>query len=73
LTIALQILASILHVGVLTKYLSDAIVNGFTTGAAYHVVASQLAQLLGVNVKGLHLTLNGLGLQFVIAGVRISL
>lgn len=66
----IKILLSILHVGVLTKYLSDAIINGFTTGAAYHVIVSQLAPLLGVAVQGLHLSLDGWGLQFVIIGVR---
>lgn len=39
---------AIFHVGYVTKYLSDAIVNGFTTGAAYHVVVSQIPTLLGI-------------------------
>jgi MFS superfamily sulfate permease-like transporter len=45
------ILFSILHIGALTKYLSDAIVNGFTTGAAYHVICSQISVLLGITLE----------------------
>lgn len=54
---------AILHVGVVTKYLSDAIVNGFTIGAAYHVVTSQINTLLGI-------TLGESDLPFVMIGVR---
>ncbi len=54
LTGLIQILFSILHIGVFTKYLSDSIVNGFTIGAAYHVVVSQLYTLLGIKPNDLH-------------------
>lgn len=59
----IQVLFAILHVGVVTKYLSDAIVNGFTTGAAFHVVVSQIATLLGIKLGDTHLA-------FVLVGVR---
>ena len=44
----IQISLAIIHAGVVTKYLSDAIVAGFTTGAAYHIVVSQLGAILGI-------------------------
>lgn len=37
-----------MHAGVVTKYLSDVIVAAFTTGAAYHIVVSQINSLLGI-------------------------
>jgi MFS superfamily sulfate permease-like transporter len=45
-----------------TKYLSDTIVNGFTCGAAFHVIVSQIATLLGIKLKGIHI-------PFVVIGV----
>ena len=59
----IHILLSILHVGVVTKYLSDAIVNGFTCGAAYQTVTSQIPTMLGIK-------LGDLKIPFVIIGVR---
>jgi MFS superfamily sulfate permease-like transporter len=47
----LQVLFAILHVGFVTKYLSDSIVSGFTCGAAIHIAISQIASLLGYNAK----------------------
>ncbi len=47
---SLKICLAILHAGVVTKYLSDVIVAGFTTGAAYHIVVSQLGAILGISV-----------------------
>jgi len=47
----LKILFAILHVGVVTKYFSDVIVAGFTTGAAYHIVVSQINVLIGVKIE----------------------
>ena len=58
----IQIILAILHVGFVTKYLSDAIVNGFTCGAAYHVVTSQIPTLLGIKLGDTHLA-------FVLIGV----
>jgi MFS superfamily sulfate permease-like transporter len=65
LTGLLHILFAILHVGVVTKYLSDTIVNGFTIGAAYHVVTSQISTLLGIKLGENHL-------PFVLIGVILT-
>lgn len=46
----IQVLFGICHVGFVTKYLSDVIVAAFTTGAAYHIVVSQLNSLLGIEM-----------------------
>ncbi len=35
----------------MAKYISDAIVNGFTMGAAMVVIISQIPSLLGIPVK----------------------
>jgi len=58
----LHFLFSVLHVGVVTKYLSDTIVNGFTCGAAYQIVVSQIPNLLGI-------TVGDVTIPFVIIGV----
>ena len=50
-----HVVLGMLHVGFVTKYLSDSIVNGLTCGSAYHVVTSQIGTLLGVTLKGTHL------------------
>lgn len=42
---------AILHFGYVTVYLSDSIVQGFTTGCAIHIIASQLPPLLGIKIK----------------------
>ena len=62
----IQIILGILHVGFVTKYLSDAIVNGFTCGAAYHVVVSQISTLLGIKLGDTHLA-------FVLVGVKLDM
>lgn len=46
----IQVLFAILHLGFITKYLSDGIVNGFTVGAATFVIVSQIPSLLGVKI-----------------------
>jgi solute carrier family 26, other len=38
----------------LTNYISDPLVSGFTTGAAIHVLTSQIDKLIGVKIKGHH-------------------
>jgi MFS superfamily sulfate permease-like transporter len=38
----------------LTNYISDPLVSGFTTGAAIHVLTSQIDKLIGVKIKGYH-------------------
>ena len=62
----IQIIFSILHIGFVTKYLSDSIVNGFTCGAAFHVVVSQISTLLGIKLGDTHI-------PFVIVGVCFSI
>ena len=60
----IQIIFSILHIGFVTKYLSDSIVNGFICGGAFHVVISQISTLLGIK-------LGNLDIPFVLVGVGI--
>jgi MFS superfamily sulfate permease-like transporter len=62
----IQLGLGMLHVGFVTKYLSDTIVNGFTCGAAFHVIVSQIATLLGIKLNGIHI-------PFVLIGVWWSL
>ena len=57
-----QVAFAILHVGFVTKYLSDIIVAAFTTGAAYHIVTSQINILLGLKVERVEIA-------FVLIGV----
>ncbi|XP_071393105.1 pendrin [Centroberyx affinis] len=44
----LQVLMGLLQVGFLVRYLSDPLVGGFTTAAAFHVLVSQLKIVLSV-------------------------
>uniref|UniRef100_A0A915BXI3 STAS domain-containing protein n=1 Tax=Parascaris univalens TaxID=6257 RepID=A0A915BXI3_PARUN len=41
---------SILQLHFVASYMSDQLVSGFTTGAAFHVAASQLPKLFGLNI-----------------------
>ncbi|CAI5450628.1 unnamed protein product [Caenorhabditis angaria] len=50
LTGTIQILMGILRLGFLTTYLSDPLISGFTTGAAFHVFTSQLNKVFGVKL-----------------------
>ncbi|XP_066522943.1 pendrin-like [Hoplias malabaricus] len=43
-----QLGMGVLHVGFLVRYLSDPLVGGFTTAAAFHVLISQLKMVLSV-------------------------
>ncbi|CAJ0946352.1 unnamed protein product, partial [Mesorhabditis belari] len=45
-----QFLCGLLHLQFLTAYFSDALVSGFTTGAAAHVLIEQFDDLLGVKI-----------------------
>ncbi|CRK91410.1 CLUMA_CG005083, isoform A [Clunio marinus] len=45
-----QLIMCVLRLGTLSSLLSEALVNGFTTAAAIHVMVSQLKDLLGVKV-----------------------
>ncbi|CAF2630360.1 unnamed protein product [Rotaria sp. Silwood2] len=42
---------AILHFGYVTVYLSDSIVQGFTTGCSIHIITSQIPSLLGIKIK----------------------
>ena len=46
-----QIVLGVCRLGVLSVLLSDTLVSGFTTGAAVHVLTSQIKNLLGVKVQ----------------------
>lgn len=35
----------------LTNYISDPLISGFTTGAAFHVLFSQLDKAIGVKIR----------------------
>lgn len=43
-----QLAMGMLHVGFLVRYLSDPLVGGFTTAAAFHVFISQLKMVVSV-------------------------
>ena len=62
----IQVIMSILHIGFVTKYLSDSIVNGFTCGAAFHVVVSQISTLLGIKLGDTHIPFVLVGVGFLI-------
>lgn len=44
----IQVVMGLLQVGFLVRYLSDPLVGGFTTAAAFHVLISQLKIVLSV-------------------------
>ena len=55
---ALALVAGVIHLamaifqfGYVTVYLSDSIVQGFTTGCAIHITTSQIPTLLGIKIK----------------------
>lgn len=43
-----------LGLGVVSSLLSETLVSGFTTGAAIHVLTSQVKELLGITLTGSH-------------------
>jgi MFS superfamily sulfate permease-like transporter len=45
----IQAFFAVFHVGFVAKYLSDVIVTGFTTGAAFHIILSQVNPFLGIS------------------------
>ena len=47
----LQILMYLLRLGVVTTLLSETLVSGFTCASAFHVVASQVKDLLGLSIQ----------------------
>lgn len=46
----IQIILGILHFGILSDYLPEPLIRGFTTGAAIHVFTSQFYKMFGVGV-----------------------
>lgn len=51
----------VLRLGVVSALLSETLVSGFTTGAAFHVIVSQIKDLLGLHIprhKGLFVVVN---------------
>jgi solute carrier family 26 protein len=46
----LQLLMYVFRMGIVCTLLSDTLVNGFTTGAAIHVLTSQVKDLLGLRI-----------------------
>ena len=47
----IQFALGVCHAGVVTKYLSDTIVNGFMCGSAVHVAVRQVSSLLGIELS----------------------
>lgn len=45
-----QLMMGVLRLGFLTRYLSDPMISGFTTGASVHVFTSQVKYALGVDI-----------------------
>uniref|UniRef100_A0A914VC92 STAS domain-containing protein n=1 Tax=Plectus sambesii TaxID=2011161 RepID=A0A914VC92_9BILA len=55
-----QLLMAVLRLEFVATYLSDQVVSGFTTGAAFHVLLAQLDDLVGLKVQ----RRNGIGYLF---------
>ena len=49
--ICVQVILGLLQLGSLCVFLSDMLVSGFTTGAAVHVMTSQIKYLFGLQVQ----------------------
>lgn len=47
----MQILLGLVQFGFVVTYLSEPLVRGYTTGAAIHVIVSQLKYTFGINPK----------------------
>ncbi|XP_042147842.1 solute carrier family 26 member 6 [Ixodes scapularis] len=47
----IQLLMGMLHLGILSIFMSEPMVSGFTTGAAVQVVVSQLKSLFDISIK----------------------
>ncbi|KAK6995100.1 solute carrier family 26 member 6 [Biomphalaria glabrata] len=45
----IQFVLGLCHLGFLTVYLSDPLISGFTTGAAFHVFTSQIKHIFGIS------------------------
>ena len=56
-----QLAMYVLRLGIISVLLSETLVSGFTTGAAFQVIASQIKDLLGLRIprhKGLFVVVN---------------
>ncbi|XP_042860860.1 prestin-like isoform X4 [Penaeus japonicus] len=47
-----ELIMGMLQLGSLSVFLSEMLVSGFTTGAAFHVLTSQVKYLFGIQIKG---------------------
>ncbi|XP_077976522.1 prestin-like [Styela clava] len=47
----IQVAMSIFRLGIITIYLSEFLISGFTCGAAFHVLTSQVPKLIGITVS----------------------
>lgn len=57
-----QLIMGVLRLSFLTKYISDPLVSGFTTGAACHVFMSQVPKAMGVDLP----RRSGIGMLFFV-------
>lgn len=62
---SIQVIFALFHVGAVTKFLSNSIVNGFTCGAAFHVIVSQISTLLGIEIGDAHSAFVLIGVSFL--------
>lgn len=53
-----------MHLGAATKFLSDAIINGFTCAATYQILVSQLNTLMGLKIGRTELPFSLIGVKF---------
>ena len=60
-----QILFSLLHIGFVTKYFSDDIVNAFSCGSAFHIVVSMISIALGIKPKDTDLPFVLIGVNYI--------
>lgn len=51
LMLFIQLVMYVLRLGVISSLLSETLVSGFTTGAAIHVLTSQVKDLLGIHLS----------------------
>uniref|UniRef100_A0A915LMN0 SLC26A/SulP transporter domain-containing protein n=1 Tax=Meloidogyne javanica TaxID=6303 RepID=A0A915LMN0_MELJA len=58
---------AIFRLSFITNYISDSLISGFTTGAAVHVLTSQLDKLIGVKVK----SYGGPGLVLFVSNIKL--
>ena len=48
---AYQLILGILRFGFISVYLSEQLINGFTSAVAYHVLIAQLIPMIGMNIR----------------------